>query len=286
MTIRYLLVPATIAICLATVPVAPPSIALNRTNPEPELTECEKLPDANAFDQLARTDALAMLNASMSRYRCQVRGYHCILLKQERVKGTLGPVEVIDVNFRDDPFAVVMKWVQGAGLVKATLYAKGENNGKLKARTLIGIQDSDPTGFIARQTSRFSILDFGIYRGTLRTYAIWKRAHDRGHLNIEYLGKKPVPELNGRVCHWIRRTVDPVEVDNFSLEETETRSPVRYPQEAIGKVTIMIDVETWLHLGSDIRHPDGSLIASYYFRDLKLNPKQDREEFMPDVLKK
>ncbi|MBL8864523.1 MAG: DUF1571 domain-containing protein, partial [Planctomycetia bacterium] len=286
MPFRLLLIPIAIALCLAAVPLGPPRPPRTVTA-GPALTECEKLPTAAQFAGLARTDPLAMLNASMSRYRCEVRGYTCVMHKQERVGGSLGKPEVIDVAFRDDPFAVVMKWKQGAGLANATLYAKGENNGQLLAKSFIGlVTPSDPGGALARRSSRFSITDFGIYRGTLRTYAIWKRAQDNGTLKTEYLGTKPVPELNGRICHWIRRTVDPPEVDNFSLDETEIRSPERYPKDAIGQVTIFVDVETWLHLGSDIRHPDGSLIASYYFRDVVLNPKFDREQFLPGILKK
>jgi Protein of unknown function (DUF1571) len=286
MTLRILLLPVAVALCFAAAPLGPPrppkAIAAG-----PTLTDCEKLPTAGEFAALARTDALAMLNASMSRYRCEVKGYTCVMQKQERVGGSLGKVEIIDVAFRDDPFAVVMKWRQGAGLANATLYAKGENNGQLLAKSFIGlVTPSDPGGALARRSSRFTILDFGIHRGALRTHTIWKAASDRGTLKTEYLGTKPVPELNGRLCHWIRRTVDPPEVDNFSMADGEVRSPARSPKDAIGQVTIMIDVETWLHLGSDIRHPDGSLIASYYFRDVKLNPKFDREQFLPSTLKK
>jgi hypothetical protein len=287
MSFRILRIPIAIALCLAVAPVGPPRVTPASTAPAPVLTECEKLPTPVQFAELARTDALAMLNASMSRYRCIVRGYTCVLLKQERIGGSLGKPEVIDVAFRDDPFAVVMKWRQGAGLANATLYAKGENNGQLLAKSFIGlVTPSDPGGSLARRSSRFSITDFGIYRGTLRTYTVWKSAQDRGTLKTEYLGVKPVPELNGRVCHLIKRTVDPPEVDNFSLQETDVRSPAQFPKDAIGAVTIMLDVETWLHLGSDIRHPDGTLIASYYFRDLVMNPKFDREQFLPSILKK
>lgn len=286
MTIRLFLLPASIGICLAAAPVGPQAVRTTDTAVAPTLTECQKLPSPGEFAELAKTDPLAMLNASMSRYRCEVRGYTCTMQKQESIRGSLGPVEIIDIAFRDDPFAVVMKWKEGAGLASATLYAKGENNGQLKAKSLLGIQDSDTNGFLARRSSRFSIQDFGIYRGTLRTYTVWKRAHETGRLKTEYLGTKPVPELNGRVCHHIRRTVDPPEVDNFSLAETEVKSPAKFPKDTIGQVTIMVDVETWLHLGSDIRHPDGSLIAGYYFRDLQVNPKFDRGQFHPDVLKK
>jgi hypothetical protein len=286
MLFRLLLKLGVLAVCLVVLPLGPPVRTSAPATPAPALAKCGDLPTPERFVELAKTDPLAMLNASMSRYRCEVKGYVCTMHKQERVKGTLGPVEIIRIAFRDDPFAVLMTWQEGAGLATATLYAKGENKGNLKAKTPLGVSDSDPNGFFARNSSRFSIQDFGIYRGTLRTYTVWKRAADAGRLKTEYLGTKPVPELSGRVCHMIRRTVDPPEVDNFSMADTDLRTPEKFPKEAIGQVTIMIDAETWLHVGSDIRHPDGSLIAAYYFRDLEMNPTFDRGQFLPDVLKK
>ncbi len=284
--IRFPLFLGTVVVCLAAAPNGPPLAQTPAGVVVPTLLTRNELPAPEQFAELAKTDALGMLNASMSRYRNDVRGYTCTMLKQERVKGTLGPKEVIEVAFRDEPFAVFLKWTEGAGLASATLFAQGENKGNLKAKSFVGVTDSDPNGFMPRQSSRFSILDFGIYRGTLRTYAAWKRAQDRGTLKVEYLGTKPIPELNGRVCHVLRRTCEPTEVDNFSMTDTDVKSPDKYPKEAIRTATIMLDAETFLHVGSDIRGPNDVLLAAYYFRDLHMNPRFDREQFLPSILTK
>lgn len=287
MTFRLFFMLGPIAMCLAAYPIATPPIGPLAVV-GPTLLAGDKLPTPAEFAELAKTDPLRMLNASLSRYRVDVKGYFCTMEKRESVKGGVFTTEIVDIAFRDDPFAVVMKWRGARGLTDplATLYAKGENNGNVKVRLRWSTTDTDPTGFIAQQTSRFSIQDFGIYRGTLRTYTVWKRAADRGGLKYQYIETKPIPELNGRVCHVVRRTCDPPEVDNFTIGDTEIRSPEKFPKEAIGQVTLMFDAETFLQVGSDIRRPDGSPLAAYYFRDLKTNPAFAADQFKPDILKK
>jgi Protein of unknown function (DUF1571) len=284
--IRAVLMLFSLFACLASVPVGP---STPKPLTQPSTSAGETAPSTiskSEFAELAKTDVLAMLKSSLHRYQAEVRGYRCLLHKQERVNGTLGKVELIQVALRDDPFAVHLRWKEGAGLATATLYSEGENRGQLKVQTFLGLQDSDPNGILARQSARYSILDFGIYRGTLRTYQTWKNAEKTGRLQVEYLGTKPIPECNNRVCHVIRRTCVPWEVDNFLISDQVRKSPELYPKDAIQFASIMIDAETFLHIGSDLRHPDGTLIAAYYFRDLELNPIFDRNQFRLSSLTK
>ncbi|QEL19665.1 DUF1571 domain-containing protein [Limnoglobus roseus] len=280
---RLLLFLFLVVVCLLAVPNGPPLAQTPATVVAPTLLTHDQMPTVEEFAHLAKTNPMAMLNASMSRYRADVRGYTCTMEKSESVKGGDFTTEIVDVSFRDDPFAVVMQWRGKRGYVDpiATLYAKGENGGNVKVRTRLTDADTDPIGIIAQQTSRFSIQDFGIYRGTLRTYTVWKRAADQGKLKYEYVETKPIPQLNDRVCHVVRRTCDPPEVDNFTLTDTEIRSAAKFPKEAIGRVTLMFDSMTFLQVGSKIDRPDGKPLAEYYFRDLKMNPT-----FGPDQFKK
>jgi outer membrane lipoprotein-sorting protein len=45
------------------------------------------------------------------------------------------------------------------------------------------------------------------------------------------------------------------------------------------KLTIWIDCDTLMQVGSDLRDADGEFIAEYYFRDIELNPKFDDKQF-------
>src|SRR5262245_36084964 len=77
------------------------------------------------------------LEMCLERYRREVGGYSGIMLKRERVKGTLNKPEELLIHFREKPFSVFMEWKKGNSLAKRVLYVKGENNDKLLARALL-----------------------------------------------------------------------------------------------------------------------------------------------------
>lgn len=276
MTRLLLFVPVAI-LCLAAVP-AVPRVITDYASPIPE----GRAVAADEFSCLATTDAVAALEASLAWGRREVRGYTCMLHKQETLNGRLGGVEIIRHAVRHEPFAVFMAWVQG-GAAKATLYVRGENGGRMKVRTFVTL-DADPNGFLARSSSRYSIEDAGILNATLRTWRAWKALRDAGRLHVEYLGRQHVPELDNRECYVIRRRCDPLEVDNFRLSETEVRDPAKHPKEAFAAVTIYLDCESRLQIGSKLDRADGTLHAAYYFRDLKLNPAFEAGQFTPAAL--
>ena len=88
-----------------------------------------------------------------------------------------------------------------------------------------------------------------------RTLASWVCAQKRGCLHIEYLGLKPIPELNNRVCYILHRT---------GYDKPE--------HDGVTDLVAYIDKETWLHTGSVLRDAKGELIAAYFFRDVQINP--------------
>ena len=60
-----------------------------------------------------------------------------------------------------------------------------------------------------------------------------------------------------------------------------TGNPSEKPQDAFSSVKVMIDAETWLQLGSELRRADGELVGMYYFRDVELNPTFGPDQFNP-----
>lgn len=271
-------------VCLAAAPVAllPPAAPPAPTTPPP----AGGLPSAEQFAHLARTDPVAMLEAVLARYKKDFPdGYRCRFHKQERMGSKLGPAEVIRAAFRERPFAVLFRWEQGSTTATGTLYVDGED-GRMSVKSFIGVTKVDPAGFLPRQSARYSIRDFGLYNGALRTHTKWKAARDAGTLRTEYQGTHPVPELGGRVCHRICRTCDPPDIDNFELADRTSRDPAVFPKEAIGSVVIHIDAETWQQVGSEVRLPNGDLLAAYYFRDIEPNPAYPADQFTEAALRK
>jgi hypothetical protein len=232
--------------------------------------------DKAAMTELAKTEPVAFLTHVVERYDREVTGYKCTLEKQERVKGKLHPVEVVECCFREKPFSVRMDWKKGAGRAAKTAYVKGENKGNVLVlptglASLIGVVEKAPNGSEAKATSRYPVTEFGIQVGTKRTLASWKAAKKRGELKVTYNGIKKLEKLDNRPVWELKRTgYESPESDSIA----ETAS------------TFYFDVENWLQVGSYLTGEDGKLVGSYYFRDLELNPEFDDDTFTRAGLKK
>ena len=274
------------------------------------------------FEKLARENPVEMLAQCLSRYQREVSGGgRFTLQKQERVKGEpkhpdAPPVEVIEVCVRGDvpdpetkktAIEVLMKWKSGArkpasdftGLarpIEATLFSEKPApegyDGKVVTRP--GVLQTisapmDPGSSLAKSQSRYCIRDAGLYRSMLRTYEAWKNRAAAGELKVEYLGKR-TPEHIGRECHVVRRLCPRVEIDAFEVGGTASTEPKVVAVEGFTEVTIFIDAERWLQVGTELyrTEPDGTrvLVGAYYFRDVQLNPTFPPETFTAAGLKK
>lgn len=237
-------------------------------------------PTPERFSQLLKEDVVTALAACVNRYRSETTDMTFRLVKQERIADKLRKVEEIDCWFREEPFSVRMEWRPGSESEAAiSLFVAGEHNDeilvrpsnafKYKALRVVGKHyvGRPPTDREVRDSSRYTIHEFGIGKGMERTYAAWRAAKQAGVLKWEYLGERPVTELDGRICHVIHRTVDPPEDGGMT------------------DLTIMIDKETWLQTGSELKIGD-KLLGTYFFRAVKANVGLKADDFKVDVLKK
>lgn len=232
------------------------------------------LPKDQEMQRLAKDDPLALMENCLRRYAREVKGYSCTMQKQENIGGTIYAKELLDVHFRDKPHSVCMAWKQGARLAERVLFVDGENKGQMLARPaskaarfIAGdVVSRDPEGADARQSGRYTLNNFGIRKGTERTYVAWKAAKEAGTLRTQYLGIKKVKEAGDRPCYAIKRIAQKPEEDG------------------IVEVTIYIDTETWLQVGSVLKDAKGELVGAYYFRDIKLNPTFKKDQFQRAAL--
>jgi hypothetical protein len=245
------------------VPHDPPPVA-------PDIDTKAALPSAAEMESLARTHPVAFLRACLSRYRREVHGYICILDKQERLNGKLGPVETINVGFREEPFSALLLWqTPPAGMADRALYVAGQNGGKALARGkfLHMINPCEPYSAAAMSASRYALPEFGMAKGTERSLAAWERAAKQGKLKVEYLGIRPAAEAGGVPCYVLRRTCDTPEEDG------------------VVTVEVNIDAANWLQVGNVLTAAGGDRIAAYYFRNVALNPNFPANQFEPKALK-
>jgi hypothetical protein len=195
--------------------------------------------------------------------------------KQESINGKLQKPEEIKVYFREHPYSVYMQWLKGARKAERALYVEGENDGMMLARPygffarkVAGdIVVRDPTGAEAKQSGRYPISEFGLKKGTQRTLAGWIKAWERKALHVEYLGINRVKELGDRECYKLHRY-------NYDRPEGD----------GVIDLTVYIDKETLLQIGSILKAEGGKLIGRYFFHDIHLNPEFKKDQFTRKAL--
>jgi len=267
-------------LCLS---VAPTSLPRIPSSPPLEPTENpvflsvtddgSPLPDDATMRELAQRTPIVFLENCLRRYGREVRGYTGLLHKHERIDKQLVPREVLEIAFRDQPHSVWLKWVKGARRAGTVLYVKGENDNQVLIKpagllSVVGVVARHPYSDDARQNGRYWLPEFGIRYGTERVLASWVAASKRNALHVQYLGIRPIAELDNRTCFVLRRT-------GYEWPEVD----------GITDLVLYVDVQNWLQTGTVLRGEKGELIAEYFFRDLRINPYFAPEQFSKDGLK-
>jgi hypothetical protein len=230
------------------------------------------------FAEQLRTDPVAALNASLASY--PAAGFTAEFRKRERMGGKLADEEIIRVAVRDDPYSVLMVWLQGGGAGQGTLYVKGQNDGQMKVWMLrTFVKSVEPQGAIPKASARYTIEEFGIAQSTKRTVRAWAAAKEAGELTCEYLGRKAVAEAWGRECFVLRRTCAADQIDPFVTGGPKVDVTDKNRRDSFRTVTVYLDCETRLQVGTEQHRHDGELTASYWFRDVNLKPTFDAETF-------
>jgi len=226
-----------------------------------------------SFAELCRDDPVGALARSMHRYKQEVEGYTCTMAKHERINGKLNKPEVIRCEVRESPFSVFLVWVEGKTRAHSLLYpAEGRRDrlavvpGNELVRKVIPFVTRSLDDPEVRAQSRYPILDSGMNSGTARAHAAMVDARLRGTLKTRYDGIKPIAELGGKMCHVLHRD------SQIPEEDGQTH------------LMLCFDVDTLLQLGAVV-HAGDELVATYYFRDVVLNPKFEQGRFSMDRLK-
>lgn len=282
--VRILAFTLTAAACLLAYSGASSSIDDSPTKavPLPDRIELSELSDGD-FLQILQTDPLQALQIGYQRCEKDWPSYTGLFHKQDRKNGELRPAEVIRFAFRDQPYAVQMLWQSGSRkFAEGTLYVAGENQGQMLVwlPKLFGrITSIPPHGSMARDAARYSLQEFGIRLSMLRTWRAWTAAEKHGELQWKFLGED-FPEKTGRRrCFKLVRTCARDEIDPFTFDEPAPEITDANRADSVRSVTIWIDAERWLQVGTELRRADGELCGSYFFEDLQANPKFDANQF-------
>ncbi|WP_437206328.1 DUF1571 domain-containing protein [Planctomicrobium sp. SH664] len=108
----------------------------------------------------------ALLAKGCSEF-ARISDYTAVMYKQERIRGTLGEGQNIDLKIRHEPFSVYMKWLSG-DRGRQCIYVDGQNEGKLLVQPggirgrATGVLSIDPNGSLALAESRHPITMAGL----------------------------------------------------------------------------------------------------------------------------
>ncbi|MBN2211188.1 MAG: DUF1571 domain-containing protein [Sedimentisphaerales bacterium] len=157
--------------------------------------------------QLSQTDHIALLEWAVQRYEQQVQDYRVNFEKQERINNELKPAQIISVNFKEEPFSVLMNWESKGGPIDKLLFVEGQNDDMMLVHPagLLGFIKSvkkDPTSEEVRRSSRGTPDQFGFYRCMQSLLKVYRQAQENGDLETACLGQT---EVDGRACLAIER---------------------------------------------------------------------------------
>ncbi len=120
----------------------------------------------------------------------RVQDYTTLFLKRERIKGTLQPLEIIELRFQE-PFKLYMAWRkphQG----RVVTYVEGENNNKIRVKPsgALGFLrlSLDPLSALATRNAHHSILHVGLQKTIEFLMEQYRLASEEGHWTLHFRG--------------------------------------------------------------------------------------------------
>ncbi len=195
-----------------------------------------------------------------------IRDYTALFLKRERVKGTLQPLEKIELRFQE-PFKVYMAWHEPNN-GRVITFAKGENNDKILVNPggmLRFVRMSlDPEGAIAMRGVHHSVLQAGLRNTINMLMRQYERGVQRNEIDLYFRGYS---EVDGRPAYHLEFICRADEQDGYYAYRGE----------------IWVDMEHYLPTKLYIYDWDNQLYEHYEYHRLRLNPGLNPEAFrIPD----
>jgi hypothetical protein len=190
--------------------------------------------------------ALQIAYASLRHVRENIADYSAIMIKRERIDGTLGEYEFMGVKVRNrkhengklkTPFSVYMAFLKPATVKgREVIYVENSNNGNvvaheggMKGRFLPTV-NLDPHGMMAMRGQRYPITEMGVENLVVKLIEKGERDRQRAECEVKFLegvkvGGRPCKVLT--VMHPVQREYFDFHVAEIFIDE-ELQIPVRY----------------------------------------------------------
>ncbi len=226
--------------------------------------------------------ALVIARKSLEHIRTSIADYSAIVIKRERVNGTLGEYEFMFTKVRNRkhengsvkvPFSVYMNFLKPASVKgREVMYVEGANGGNITAHEggmkgrFLPTMNLDPHGMIAMQGQRYPITDFGFENLVVKL--IEKGERDRKHAECSVEFRTGAQVEKDRPCtvlvvtHPVPRPYFDFHVAEIFIDDN-LNIPVRYA------------AYSWpTHEGAE-----KELLEEYTYRDIKLNLNMTNVDF-------
>lgn len=193
-----------------------------------------------------------------------VQDYTYTMIKQERIGGTLQPVNVMSVAIRQEPFSVYMKWLQPTKIAgQEACYVTGKNGGKMRAHSVgilgkvgfVSIDTNDPR---AMKHSNHSITEAGVGNLLNRLTQTWSEERKLNRVQVK-MGEY---EYNKRRCIRVDATKP-----NLEPGTDEVYRSVVYFDKELG-LPIRVEIYDRPKPGGK---PGSDVVEMFSYIDLKLN---------------
>jgi hypothetical protein len=215
-------------------------------------------------------EPLRLLNEARKAF-ASVKDYSCLLIKRERMNGTLQPDNVMIMKVRNDPFSVYLRWQEPrAKAGQEACYVAGRNNGRMRVRSTgltgaLGFVSLDPNDPRVKENSNHSITEAGIGNLLTRYAERWESERKINQTAV----KVAEYEYNKRRC-WRVETTHPLGTsDKFAFY----RNVLYFDKET--KLPTRVECYDWPRKEGAA----GELIEVYSYVNVRLNPGLGDETF-------
>ncbi len=251
-----------------------------------EVTAEAKTPAKPASAKTATTvgpldRAIGIAYNGLEHIRNDIKDYTAIMIKRERINGTLSDPEFMSVKVRNRnkagniPFSIYMKFLKPTAFKgREVIWVEGRNNNNLIAHDPNSIITKhiraklDPDGFLAMRGNRYPIYDAGIENLVVKLIEKGERDKLLGAADVKFFENT---KINGRKCSMIQ------------VQHTE-----RKPEYEFNICRIFIDDEYQIpirYAGYGWPKAEGgkpSLEEEYTYLKIKLNVGLTDKDFDPD----
>jgi len=190
--------------------------------------------------------ALEIAQESLRIIEQTVDDYTCRIVKQERIRGELQPLEYMDAKIRNRktqngkivvPLSVYMRFVKPENVLgREVVWVEGKNNNKLRAHEGGGAGRFlpsvwlDPDGALAMRGQLHPIYDIGVENLVLKLIERGEKEKKYPECEVEFV---PGAKINGRGCTLLK-VIHPVKRSHFEFNKAEIfiddefKVPIRY----------------------------------------------------------